>query len=158
MDSEKYLADAGAVTKFKTLKISAQALDIMRKHGIEEYPCECCGFLFGVEENVRFIFEAKPVSNSVTENQRRRFEIMPKDYMNAERYAAENDLALLGVYHSHPDHPAVPSIHDFRHAVPFFSYIIVSVRNGRVDNLRSWQINSEGHFQEETIATDETKN
>ena len=155
MDSEKYIADAGTEIKFKALRISAHAFDIMLKHSAQEYPYECCGFLFGVEENVRFIFEAKPVPNNVTENQRRRFEITAKDYMTAERYAAENDLVLLGVYHSHPDHPAVPSIHDFRQAVPFFSYIIVSVMKGKTDRTRSWQINSHGHFQEETIVTED---
>lgn len=151
MDKEKYLADVGTETTFKQLTVSKQSLDIMRSHSMEEYPNECCGFLFGIDDNVRCILEAKPMVNSVTENQRRRFEISPRDYLAAEQYAAENTLTLIGVYHSHPDHPPIPSIHDFRQAVPFFSYIILSVVNEQVDSIRSWQINSDGFFQEETI-------
>ncbi len=153
MDVEKYLADPGVEVSHKPVKISEQALMVIFKHGLEDYPYECCGFLFGAEEKVRFIYQAKPVPNSAGENQKRRFEITPKDYLMAEHYAEEHSLTLLGVYHSHPDHPAVPSIHDFQQAVPFFSYIIVSVLNGRVDTLRSWQINEDGFFEEENIIT-----
>jgi len=117
---------------------------------VEDYPNECCGFLYGAEGSVRVIHEAKPVLNKVTENRKRRFEISPKDYLAAELYAVKNDLTLLGVYHSHPDHPAVPSIHDFQQAVPFFSYIIISVSGNRVQSLRSWQL-SDGYFVEEKI-------
>ena len=41
------------------------------------------------------------------------------------------DRELVGFYHSHPDHPAVPSAFDLEHAWPNLSYVIVSVRDGR---------------------------
>ena len=72
--------------------------------------------------------------------------------MRAERFALANDLSLLGVYHSHPNHPAIPSIHDLKQAVPFFSYIIISVMDGKFNTLRSWQLNEEtGQFDEEKV-------
>ena len=74
--------------------------------------------------------------------------------MEAEQFAESNQLTLLGVYHSHPEHPAVPSIHDFRQAVPGFSYIITSVMNGKVENIRSWQLDQDGLFAEEKIKTE----
>ena len=61
------------------------------------------------------------------------------------------ELDLLGVYHSHPDHPSQPSEHDLRSAVPGFSYIIVEVRNGRPMTLRSWTLNNERRFDEEPV-------
>lgn len=135
----------------KPVRISEEALYIIKAHSLEDYPYECCGFLYGAEDNVRFIYLAKPVLNNVTENKERRFEITPKDYLDAERYALEHDLTLLGVYHSHPAHPAVPSIHDLNHAVPYFSYIIASVSKDRVEAVHSWQLNSDGRFEEEEI-------
>ena len=150
MNQEKYIAEPGLTENLLLIEIAPQARDIIEKHGLEDYPNECCGFLFGRDGNIRTIQEAKPVLNQVTENRRRRFEITPRDYLLAERYAAEHNLSLLGVYHSHPDHPAVPSIHDFQQAVQFFSYIIISVSGNRVQSLRSWQLH-EGYFVEEKI-------
>ena len=150
MNTEKYIAEPGVKESLLPVSIYQQAIHIIEKHGVEDYPYECCGFLFGAEGNVRVIHEAKPVLNKVTENRKRRFEISPQDYLAAELYAVKHDLTLLGVYHSHPDHPAVPSIHDFNQAVPFFSYIIISVSDNRVQILRSWQL-IDGYFVEEKI-------
>lgn len=150
MNEEKYIADSGLQEGLRPLTIFQQAVNIIEKHGIEDYPYECCGFLYGAEGNVRVIQEAKPVLNKVTENRKRRFEISAQDYLKAEQYATQHNLTLLGVYHSHPDHPAVPSIHDFKQAVPFFSYIIISVSENGVQSLRSWQLH-EGVFVEEKI-------
>jgi proteasome lid subunit RPN8/RPN11 len=61
----------------------------------------------------------------------------------------ENDVQLLGIYHSHPNHPAIPSEHDRVAAQPFFSYVIISVENGVVKNTRSWVLNSDSQFDEE---------
>ena len=68
------------------------------------------------------------------------FRIDDQDYLAAERQARAAGLALLGFYHSHPDHPAVPSQYDLDHAWPFFSYIIVSVRDGVPEDMTSWRL------------------
>ena len=152
MSIEKFIAEPGLEEALKPVKVSEQVLSIIEKHALEEYPFECCGFLYGVDEGNRLIIVAKPVLNNVTENRQRRFEISPGDYLAAERYALNHDITLLGIYHSHPDHPAVPSIHDFRQAVPFFSYFIASVSEKRVEATRSWQL-IDGFFSEEKIKT-----
>jgi proteasome lid subunit RPN8/RPN11 len=66
--------------------------------------------------------------------------VRPDDYTAAERRATESGCALLGFYHSHPDHPARPSHYDLDHAWPFFSYIIVSVRAGKPEAMTSWRL------------------
>ena len=60
------------------------------------------------------------VNNSKTGDKKRRFEISGKDYMQAEKFALENDFLLLGIYHSHPNHPAIPSEHDRVAALALF--------------------------------------
>ncbi len=133
------------------LQLTEAAQRIIQDHATEIYPDECCGFLYGEDKEIRLVQEAVPVTNSKDGDKRRRFEISPEDYMRAERYALENNTSLLGVYHSHPDHPARPSEHDLKQAVPFFSYIIVSVREGKVADITSWQLNETEQFEEEKI-------
>ena len=134
------------------LNISEEALKVMQQHAQEAYPYECCGFFYGEENGNRRIDEARPVTNSKEGDQRRRFEVSPRDYMQAERYADESGKTLLGVYHSHPDHPARPSEHDLKQAVPYFSYIILSVQKGKVADITSWQLNNTNkEFEEENI-------
>lgn len=120
-----------------------------------DFPNEGCGFFYGTEENegqLRHVLLAEAVVNSKEGDQRRRFEISPLDYMKAERKALELGLNLLGIYHSHPNHPAIPSIHDLKQAVPYFSYIILSVQEGQAAELTSWRLNEErGEFEAEEV-------
>jgi proteasome lid subunit RPN8/RPN11 len=115
------------------------------------YPNECCGFLYGNEDSNgrRIITLARMVTNVKDGDKRRRFEISPQDYVAAERYAEEQQIELLGVYHSHPDHPAIPSEHDRAAAQPFFSYLIISVNNKEPGAIRSWRLNDDWQFEEE---------
>ena len=135
----------------KNLVINEEALEVMQTHAEEYYPNECCGFFFGTEGEERKITLARKVTNAKEGDQRRRFQIDPKDYQEAERFALKKDLDLLGVYHSHPDHPAEPSEHDRKVAMPVFSYIILSVQNGEAVATRSWQLNSDRQFEEESV-------
>jgi len=132
--------------------LSEKAVEIIYRHGKEAFPNECCGFLYGDEKKGRFIELAVPVDNSKEGDQRKRFEISPFDYMKAEQFALQNDTQLLGVYHSHPNHPAIASEHDRAVALPYFSYVIVSVVNGEIDDLKSWKLkDDERVFGEERV-------
>lgn len=133
------------------LKISNELLNHIHDHAMETYPDECCGFFYGTDNGERIIFETKKVINSKKGDKRRRFEISPQDYFKAEKYAEKQGVTLLGVYHSHPDHPARPSQYDLKQAVPFFSYIIVSVKEGEIADTTSWQLNQKNEFEEEKI-------
>lgn len=135
------------------LYIDKEADITMRQHAVKDFPDECCGFFYGYDtKDERRITLAIPVDNSKEGDKRRRFEISPFDYMKAEAFALKHQLTLLGVYHSHPQHPAIPSEHDLLQAMPFFSYIILSVMNGNIDHIRSWKLNDDGTFDEESIS------
>jgi len=126
---------------------------LMIEDAINTFPDECCGFLFGREEHdrTRILVDILAVDNSKEGDKRRRFEISPLDYMTAEQHALDHDWTLLGIYHSHPNHPAIPSEHDRVAAQPFFSYVIVSVLEKEVVTLRSWVLNDNQQFEEEKI-------
>lgn len=136
----------------KPLQFLPEAIDAMTRDALSSFPQECCGFLLGQESpSHREIEEILEVDNRVESNAERRFSISPRDYMKAERRALATGLQLIGVYHSHPSHPAVPSIHDLRVALPTFSYVIVSVYADGLAAIRSWQLNENQIFSEEPI-------
>jgi len=138
----------------KNLTFDPKAWSTMLHDARNAFPFECCGFLYGLEtaDGMRAFAEAVPVENAQVGDQKRRFAIHERDYMKAEKHALRTGTTLLGIYHSHPVHPAVPSIHDLRVALPYFSYLIVSVYPEGVDHVRSWQLNETGQFFEEFIS------
>ncbi|MEM9936258.1 MAG: M67 family metallopeptidase [Bacteroidota bacterium] len=133
------------------ISIPQPGIDAMKAHAERTFPNECCGFFFGTDEGKRIITVVQEVKNAQEGDQRRRFMVDPLDYMKAEKWAAENDLLLLGIYHSHPNHPAKPSIHDLKQASPYFSYIILSIQQGTFNHIRSWRLGEDDHFLEEEI-------
>ena len=141
------------------LNILQEARCRMIEHAKRTFPDECCGFMFGADvEDVRSISAIVAVENCKEGDKRRRFEIKPTDYIKAERYAEENGLTLLGVYHSHPNHPSIPSEHDRVSAQPYFSYVIISVYERQFRSLQSWLLNDDLQFEEETVLKPEIFN
>lgn len=126
-----------------SLLIHPTALQDMQLHAKAAYPNESCGFFFGKDGEVREITLTWPVRNAYEGDKRNRFEIDPEDYLAAEFFALKEGLDLLGIYHSHPDQPARPSAHDLATALPYFSYIIVSVSQDAVWETTSWRLNEE---------------
>lgn len=135
------------------LAFTKGAQEQITKHSEQGFPNEICGFLYGTEQgDTRWILNAQAVENSKEGDQTRRFEIAPVEYIKAEKYAIANGLTLLGIYHSHPKHPAIASEHDLKQAVPFFSYVITSVFENGVVDFKSWQLNDDGAFDEEEVS------
>jgi len=141
------------------IKIETRLLEDIKRHAEREYPQECCGLLIGrIEDDgrTRVVVETYPVANSWGESEtlHRRMLITPEDYMHAERQFARQGLGVVGNYHSHPDHPAVPSAFDLEHLAPWttMSCIIVSVRERQVRDVRSWELEADrSRFNEEEI-------
>jgi proteasome lid subunit RPN8/RPN11 len=124
-------------------------------HGERDYPHECCGLLLGSfrPEGPKCVVETYAISNAREEEAKRnRFLIRPEELMRGERYGETKGLEVVGFYHSHPDHPAVPSQYDLDHAWPLYSYIVVSVKAGKAGDLRSWEMEVDrSRFEEEEI-------
>ena len=137
------------------LYLSEVLADRIRAHGGETYPHECCGGLLGVDgEEAREVRALFPLVNRREDSPRNRFSITPEDFRNAERAARDAGLELIGWYHSHPDHPALPSEYDREHAWPWYSYIIVSIAQREAQALASWRLSDNRvRFEPETITT-----
>ena len=133
-----------------TLAVSKDLLGQIHAHGEQAYPEEGAGFLIGNDGGVESIL---PLDNAREDGARyNRFLITPEDYLKAELTADRLGLSLIGVFHSHPDHPNRPSEYDREWAQPFFSYIITPVNEGKAIESRSWRLlEDRSKFEEEII-------
>jgi len=134
------------------------ALEAIRLHGRESYRDEACGVLYGrtLPEGKR-VLRAAPMVNAREDERHRRFVVTASDYRRAEAEASRSGLSLLGFYHSHPDHPALPSRYDLEHAFPFFSYVILAVEAGVPKEMRSFVLSEDrSEFLEENLERKES--
>ena len=137
--------------------VSVDQFAAMRAHGERDYPYECCGLMLGkFNEGRKSVIEIYPISNAREEEAKRnRFLIRPEELMRGEKYARAQGLDVVGFYHSHPDDVAVPSQYDLEHAWPTYSYIVMSVQQGRTVDLRSWEMEADrSRFNEEEIVSE----
>ncbi len=135
------------------LRLSKDLLQEIHAHGEQAYPEEGAGFLLGSDGTERAIETLLPLSNAREDQARHnRYLITPQDYLKAELEAERLGLSLVGVFHSHPDHPDRPSEYDCDWAQPFFSYVITSVQSGKATGSRSWRLmDDRSGFVEEKI-------
>jgi proteasome lid subunit RPN8/RPN11 len=153
------------MTEAVKLYISAELAEKIRAHGVETYPNECCGALLGRDasgdagqERPREILGVYPLVNRREDSPRNRFSVTSKDVVNAERAAAAGGMEVIGWYHSHPDHPAMPSEYDREHAWPWYSYVIVAIEKGMAREMRSWRLQDDRErYVEERIELKEAK-
>lgn len=125
----------------------------LQTHVRAGYPCETCGLLLGRRSNgQRDVSRVLPARNLNQERSLDRYELDPKDYLAADREARASGEEIVGIWHSHPDHPAQPSDTDLAAAWPEWSYLIVSVSAEGVLDLRSWRLSKDG-FAEEDICS-----
>ena len=113
------------------------------------YPFEACGLLLGetVGRLVRVV-DVTSARNLNVERAHDRYELDPRDLLAGEERAEGLGLTVLGIWHTHPDHPARPSETDRAAAWPGWSYVIVSVRDGAVADLRSWRLHDRVFLEE----------
>ena len=136
------------------LELSKQILAIIHSHGEASYPEEGAGFLLGSDDGQqRVVSQIFSTENAREDTARHnRYLVTPEDYLKAEISAEQLGLDLIGVFHSHPDHPNRPSEFDREWAQPFFSYIITSINEGKAVESRSWRLSEDrSKFEEETI-------
>ncbi len=137
-----------------SIELAADCDAAIRKHSEEAFPEECCGALLGIEDEngIRRITQIIKVENTKGENRERRFLISPKEVMLAERSAREQKMDVLGIYHSHPNHPSQASNFDRDHAMPFWSYVIVSCLEGKSASMQSFRLKEDrSAFDEENL-------
>jgi proteasome lid subunit RPN8/RPN11 len=127
-----------------TLRLAEGLLEEIRRHGEAAYPAECCGAMVGrvLDGGDKEVVRLTPAVNRRTDDPHR-YLIAPDDLRRLEAGLRAEGLEIVGYYHSHPDHPAVPSGYDTEHAWPWYSYLIVRVAGGRGGEAASWTLDEE---------------
>jgi proteasome lid subunit RPN8/RPN11 len=161
------------------LHLTSQQRRQIKAHAESTYPHECCGLLLGELEpdgtDRRSLVEVWPTQNAWSaevaqelsgmmpaaiaagegsRSQSDRYWIDPQELLAAQRYARDRSFSVIGIYHSHPDHPAVPSECDRVLAWSDYSYLIVSVHQGKAQSLLSWRLDQNHQFQSEVILSE----
>ncbi|NJN85336.1 MAG: M67 family metallopeptidase [Leptolyngbyaceae cyanobacterium SL_7_1] len=152
-----------------TVHCSAVCLTALKSHAEGTYPHECCGVLLGrmlgaeqwlddVREMVnQWDLSVEQEMQTVLPSSRRdhskadRYWIDPRELLTIQREARDRSLQIIGIYHSHPDHPAVPSECDRVLAWMGYSYLIVSVQQGVAQDLLCWRLDENHQFQPEDV-------
>lgn len=136
------------------LIIPPKLLAQIHAHGERAYPEEGVGFLLGeLDGEARRVTQLYVAGNAREGDARHnRYLVTPREYLEAEVRADQLGLSLIGVFHSHPDHPNQPSEFDQEWAQPNFSYLITSVNLGAAVDSRSWRLAEDrSGFTEEHI-------
>jgi proteasome lid subunit RPN8/RPN11 len=134
--------------------ITLREIDIatMYTHGEQEYPSESCGVVIG-DINDPTKNQVRPCRNIQNEMKDKYPDLYergadtgyfmdPKDVRQAFEDASKQKLAVIGFYHSHPDHEVYWSGEDYKAAMwagtdepsfPDASNIVVSVMQGKAE-------------------------
>jgi proteasome lid subunit RPN8/RPN11 len=154
------------------LKLAVEHLRSICAHAESTYPQECCGLLLGkLSQDSKTLVEVVATENTWSAeavesfqeidatldsgtNRNSHYTIAPEVILKAQREARDRQLDIIGIYHSHPDHPAVPSEFDRLCAWQPYSYIIVSVQQGKAGELQSWGLDDDHQFQPEEIVVE----
>ncbi|MBV9087906.1 MAG: M67 family metallopeptidase, partial [Acidobacteriaceae bacterium] len=103
---------------------------------------ECCGVLLGLAtDSTREVRSVIPAGNTRLDSLHNRYNIDPGELLRIQRQAREQNLDIVGFYHSHPDHPARWSTTDFAEAHWIgCSYVITSVDQGKASLTNSFAL------------------
>lgn len=143
------------------LVLTNELHDEIKGHGAKAYPMEGCGLLLGRVENGRNVVEAIfPTANTwpLEAEKPVRFQISADEMLHAELTAMRQDLEIIGIFHSHPDHPPVASPRDLAWATwPGYSYLITQIRQGEATLSQSWQLlpDRSGFVEEAVVEIDD---
>jgi proteasome lid subunit RPN8/RPN11 len=126
------------------IKIDLEPWKKMVSHAEATYPNECCGVMLGrIDDDLKSVTISEPLDNVSAGSQTARYELRPEDLLKADREARRQNLDLIGIYHSHPDCDAYFSETDLKNSCPWYSFVVLSVRQGRFHHANSWLPNAE---------------
>jgi proteasome lid subunit RPN8/RPN11 len=121
------------------IRIDTEAWATMVSHARKTYPNECCGAMLGsVDGEEKLVRVAVPLDNAFAGEQGERYEIRPQDLVAAEAAARLQNMDLVGIFHSHPDCDAYFSKTDLENSCPWYSFVVLSIRNGEFDHANSF--------------------
>ena len=136
---------AGAPAAEPVLRLPATAMRELVAEAELTYPNEACGLFLGKAGRPFDVVRLVAANNLHPDRHEDRFTIAPEEQLKIGNAARREGLEVEGVFHSHPDHAAVPSATDSPYLELWEKcpFVIVSVRGGKVSCVRAW-VHDEG--------------
>lgn len=134
------------------LTITPEAWDKLRREAESAYPFEGCGLLLGPFERQKKAADLAMLRNTLRDEGRGRFDFRfsADEFARAQLAADQRGLDVVGIFHTHPDHPPIPSATDT--SQPMLSgwvNVIASVHGGTFKTARAWWRDEDGRPFEE---------
>tara|TARA_Y100000588_G_scaffold234265_2_gene247849 strand:+ start:1635 stop:2060 length:426 start_codon:yes stop_codon:yes gene_type:complete len=121
------------------IRINSNSWSVMVEHAEATYPNECVGAMLGTTDtNGKIVERAIPLVNSFDGARVARYELRNDDLLAADQEARKCGLQLIGIYHSHPDCDAYFSETDLKNSCPWYSFVVLSIKEGAFDHANSW--------------------
>jgi proteasome lid subunit RPN8/RPN11 len=121
------------------IEIERKPWQAMILHAERTYPNECCGVMLGhAHPEKKVVTEAIALENAWEGQQSDRYQVRPEDLLRADREARSQGLDVIGIFHSHPDADAYFSETDLKNSCPWYSFIVLSIQNGKFDHAQSF--------------------
>jgi proteasome lid subunit RPN8/RPN11 len=136
------------------IRVAEQPWGEMVAHARSTYPNECCGAMLGkIDGDRKEVAAAMRLENSSAGSQAARYELRPEDLLAADKEARRQGMDLIGIYHSHPDCDAYFSKTDLENSCPWYSFIVLSIKDGEFHHANSWLPNAEQTLAEKEELT-----
>lgn len=125
-----------------SIRFSDDAWKVLKELSEKAYPFEGCGLLIGpLSTGEKLATKIIALKNVLRDEGRGRFDFSfsPEEFMRAQRSAEKDDLDVVGIFHTHPDHPPRPSKTD--EAQPMLAgwiNVIASVHGGAFKQAKAW--------------------
>ena len=117
-----------------------------------DYPHEACGLMVGLVTDGRVEVRRVVVARNLNEERAHdRYLLDPQAFITTDAEARGEGLEIVGIWHSHPDSPARPSITDLETAWEGYSYAIVALDQGKAVDLQSYRLDGD-RFRYEPVA------
>ena len=134
------------------IEIRESVIKGIEDHARDAFPEECCGFLLGHPGERKRMIESRRAKNVATEDRTYRYVIDPLEMLHVDDEARTRGLDLVGIYHSHPNHPEVPSEFDRSRATSWYSYLILSIVDREPREIAAWRFDeSTKRFEREEL-------
>ena len=121
------------------IRIEKQAWEAMVAHARSTYPRECCGAMLGRQDDAgRHVKLARSMRNAYDGPQEDTYMLDPAEQLAVEKEARAQGLSVVGIYHSHPDCDAYFSKRDLENSCPWYSFVVLSIKEGEFDHANSF--------------------
>jgi proteasome lid subunit RPN8/RPN11 len=123
------------------IRIPKDLVDRIYQQARVDSPYEACGYLAGIDGEVKESIEMTNVDHSTDH-----FSFDPKEQFDALKKVREAGWCLIGVYHSHPASPPLVSAEDIRLANdPGLFYVVFSLPE---ESQRAFRIDRDKRVEE----------